>query len=236
MVTVSGTTTELPGGTAAWAWRLALGAVAGPVLFTIVWVVLGFVSDGYQLWDQRITGYSPISQPVSGLGMGATAPYMNGAFIVNGLLGIAGAIGIASAIPGLDATRRRAVAALLGLHGVGSIVDGLFDLEAIMLHLAGFVLALSPIVTFPIVARWLRGDAAWERLGSALRIASPLTLVLALWYFATFDPVAAGTGAGIAGLIQRILIGQLQCWFVALGWTAHRTGRGQRWPAARRAT
>lgn len=70
----------------------------------------GSSANGYQLWDQRITGYSPISQPVSGLGMGATALCMNGAFIVNGLLVIAGAIGIAGAVPGLDATRRRAVA------------------------------------------------------------------------------------------------------------------------------
>ena len=58
----------------------ALGAVAGPALFTLAWLVLGFLSPGYTIYGTRIAPYSPISQPVSGLGMGVTAPYMNAAF------------------------------------------------------------------------------------------------------------------------------------------------------------
>src|SRR6266511_1955480 len=65
---------------------LAWGAVAGPVLFTLAWLVLGFLSPGYTIWGTRIAPYSPISQPISGLGMGATAPYMNAAFILARLL------------------------------------------------------------------------------------------------------------------------------------------------------
>jgi hypothetical protein len=70
--TASATTTRL----------LSAGAIAGPVLFTVAWLLLGFVSPGYTMFDIRIEEYSAISQPISGLGMGVTAPYMNAAFVL----------------------------------------------------------------------------------------------------------------------------------------------------------
>ena len=100
---------------------LALGAVAGPALFTLAWFVLGFQSPGYTLWDMRIEPYSAISQPISGLGLGETAPYMNAAFVLNGLLIIAGVIGIFSRIPDMGIVARRTCAGLLALNGLGSI-------------------------------------------------------------------------------------------------------------------
>ena len=54
---------------------------------------LGFLSTGYTLWGTHIAPYSPVSQPVSGLGLGPTAPFMNAAFVLSGiplLLGVAG--------------------------------------------------------------------------------------------------------------------------------------------------
>src|SRR5438105_328413 len=61
---------------------LALGAIVGPVLFTVAWLVLGFLSPGYAAWGTWIGPYSPIHQGISGLGLGVTAPYMNTAFVV----------------------------------------------------------------------------------------------------------------------------------------------------------
>src|SRR5437867_3938698 len=72
---------------------LALGAVAGPVLFTLAWFILGFLSPGYSLFGTLIAPYSPISQPVSGLGLGPTAPFMNTAFVLSGLLLLVGVVG-----------------------------------------------------------------------------------------------------------------------------------------------
>jgi hypothetical protein len=63
----------------------------------------------------------------------------------------------------------------------------------------------------------------WERLGSRLIWGSPLTLVLVVLFFATFDQNAAGAGFGAAGLIQRVLSGEVQAWFVVMGWLALRT-------------
>ena len=49
---------------------LALGAVAGPALFTLTWFVLGFLSPGFTIFGTKIAPYSPISHPISGLRKG----------------------------------------------------------------------------------------------------------------------------------------------------------------------
>src|SRR5258708_12430147 len=78
----------------------ALGAVGGPLLFTLGWFALGFISPGYTMWGIRIAPYSAISQPLSGLGLGPTGPFMNATFILSGLLMVCGAVGIFRSIGG----------------------------------------------------------------------------------------------------------------------------------------
>lgn len=201
---------------------LALGAVVGPILFTLAWLILGFISPGYQLWDMWIAPYSAVSQPISGLGLGVTAPFMNVAFILTGVLTIAGAIGIFRSIPEIEIAKSWRYTLLLALPGLGTIIDGVFNLESFMLHNLGFLLVLSVIVGFPIVGLQLRKIPDWQRLGRWLMLGGPLTLVLAALFFATFNPEASGAGLGIAGLTQRLLIVQIHTWYVTLGWRASR--------------
>src|SRR3712207_6385756 len=102
---------------------LALGAVAGPVLFTLAWFVLGFLSPGYTLFGTLIAPYSPISQPISGLSLGPTAPFMNAAFVLGGLMLLAGVIGIFQTMTPTDRPAARwACAALLALSPLGMVV------------------------------------------------------------------------------------------------------------------
>jgi hypothetical protein len=61
---------------------LALGAVVGPVLFDLAWLVLGLLRPGY----------SPVSQQVSVLAIGQGGVFMRVAFLLNGLLGIVGLV------------------------------------------------------------------------------------------------------------------------------------------------
>jgi hypothetical protein len=44
---------------------LALGAVVGPILFTLAWFMLGFLSPGFTIFGTLIAPYSPISSPIS---------------------------------------------------------------------------------------------------------------------------------------------------------------------------
>lgn len=203
---------------------LALGAVVGPILFTLAWLVLGFVSTGYTLFDHRFTDYSPTSQPISGLGMGATAPYMNTAFVVTGLILIAGLIGVfRTAKADRRPTLRRTALVLLACTGVGQVVCGVFNLEAVMPHMLGFVLALgTPIVSFPLAGIYFRRIPRWRQFGTWLLLGSPLTLVLLVAFFMTFQPTADGAEHGIAGLVQRAGVVEVHAWFVTMGWLAYR--------------
>ena len=202
---------------------LALGAVAGPVLFTLAWVVLGFLSPGYTAWGTRIAPYSPISQGISGLGLGITAPFMNTAFVFSGLLILAGVVGIFQGIREMGVLARWSCTVLLALSPLGMAVDGIFTLESFLPHMVGFLLAAaSPVLSFVVIGLLLRRVPGWRRLGSWLLLASPLTLVLLVLYFLTFSPTVAGTQTGVAGLTERILVVEVLAWFVAMGWLAFR--------------
>jgi hypothetical protein len=202
--------------------------VVGPVLFTITWLVLGYVSTGYTLFDHRFADYSPISQPISGLGMGATAPYMNAAFILGGLATVAGVIGVLRTIDAPGRLRRPALV-LLACTGVGQVICGVFNLEAVMLHMLGFLLAIGiPIVSFLVAGAYFRTVASWRRFGTLLLFGSPLTLLLLVAFFMTFQPTADGAEHGVAGLVQRVGVLEVQAWFVAMGWKAFRESDDQR--------
>lgn len=203
---------------------LGLGTVVGPVLFTLAWLVLGVASDGYTLFGHRFADYSPISQPISGLGMGATAPFMNTAFVVTGLVLIAGLVGVSRSLAATGRPAlRRTVFVLLAATGVGQVVCGVFDLEAVMPHMLGFVLALgTPIVSLPLAGVYFRRIPGWRRFGNALLLGGPLTLALLVAFFLTFQPTADGAEHGIAGLVQRAGVVEVHAWFVAMGWLAFR--------------
>nr|BFF10310.1 hypothetical protein GCM10025699_16130 [Microbacterium flavescens] len=128
--------------------RLALLVPVGAILFTVSWLVLGAISPGYELFGTVIAPYSWVSQPVSGLGLGVTGPWMNGAFIVGGILVLVGTLASAGVWRSLG-RRGIAAAVLMSLMGVGMIACGAFTLEAMMLHLLGFLLAIPlPAVGF----------------------------------------------------------------------------------------
>src|SRR5262245_16050975 len=206
--------------TARW---LALGAVAGPALFTLAWFILGFLSPGYTLYGTHIAPYSPISQPISGLGLGPTALYMNAAFVLSGLLIIAGVVGIFQGIQEIGALARWSCTVLLALSGVGAVVVGIFTLESFLVHFVGVLLAIAtPVLSFLVSGLVLRRVPRWRRFGSWLLLGSPLTLALLVLFFATFNPVAAGANLGVSGLTQRILAVEIHAWYVAMGSLAFR--------------
>ncbi len=161
------------------------------------------------MWGTRIAPYSAVSQPLSGLGLGPTGPLMNTIFVLSGLLIIAGAVGVFRSIRGLSPAARTIGAALLALPGLGAVIDGIFTLEHFFFHFVGFGLALTTVVGFPVVGFLLRRVPGWRGFGS--------------WLIA---PTIEGVQHGVAGLTERILVLELQAWYVALGWLAFTTSKG----------
>jgi len=204
------------------AWWLALGAIGGPLVFTLGWFVLGFISPGYTMWGVHVAPYSAISQPLSGLGLGPTGPIMNAVFILSGLLMVAGAVGVFGAIPELSRIARWTCTVLLALPALGAVIDGIFTLESFFFHFVGFGLALTTVVGFPVMGFFLRRIPSWRRFGTWLLLGGPLTLALTALYFMTFTPTIEGIQHGVAGLIERFLVLELDAWYVALGFLASR--------------
>jgi hypothetical protein len=202
-------------------------AVLGAVVFTLTWVVLGFVSDGYQMWDIVVGSYSSIAQPISGLGLGGTAPAMNTAFVLCGALITIGTWTAMRRWPGADGRALRWARPMIAASGVGMAVCGLFDLESIMLHTLGFVLGVAlPGVGFVVAGRALRGTAH-HRLALGLLVAGPLTLAGVVGYLVTFDAEAAGRNEGIAGLVERVLLVVLMLALGAIGASTAGSGPGR---------
>jgi hypothetical protein len=89
--------------------------------------------------------------------------------------------------------------------GAGLIVDGVFTLESVLLHLAGFLLAVPvPAVGFVLLAVSLR--RTHSRLAIVLTVGAVLTFALFVLFQLTFDPYSAGDNSGYSGLIQRALV------------------------------
>ncbi|MGF6883225.1 putative membrane protein [Nocardia sp. GAS34] len=197
---------------------LPLTVAAGPLLFTLAWIVLGCLSPGYTLWGHTFTHYSPISQSISGLGIGVTAPWMNTAFILSGLLLSIGVVAVFDTIPDHPSRARTRLIVLLAASGIGVVMDGVFTLRQIMPHTLGFLLAVgTPIISFPMTGSYLRKHPRWRSIGTLLHVAGPLTLLLTIAYFATFTPTADGAEHGIAGLVERVLATEVLLCFAILG-------------------
>lgn len=200
---------------------LALCAVVGPVLFILAGIALAPFNHGYTVYGEQINSYSLITQPVSSLGLGATAGYMNTAFLLSGLLLFVGIVASFYRISGLTPRARTWLTVLWMPAPVGLVIDGIFTIESFKLHFLGFLLAVGLLpITFVIVGLRLKRIPRWRCFGQGLIWASPLTLALIILQFATFDPNDVETGIG--GLTERLLIVEALAWFVMFGWKAFR--------------
>jgi hypothetical protein len=196
---------------------LALGAVIGPISFTLGWLVLGWLSPGfYTDHGTRLAPYSAVTQQISRLGVGPTAPFMNSIFEFSGILTLIGVLGIVGSQP-RRARRLRMLFVLLALPALGSMMDGIFTLRYDLMHSVGFALALTSMVGIPVAGRLLRRNPPWHEFGNLLVVAGPLTLVLAVLFLASLTP---SIRHGIAGLTERILVVEITSWYIALGWWA----------------
>lgn len=74
----AGHATETASGVPRW---FALGAVAGPAVFTLAWFVLGFLDPVMVFAGSPPISASAVTAPISGLGLGPTDPFMNAAFV-----------------------------------------------------------------------------------------------------------------------------------------------------------
>jgi len=195
---------------------LALGAIAGPVLFTLAWMVLGPLRPGY----------SSVSQQMSTLAVGPNGGFMRAAFLLYGLLVAVGVVAIFQGLRHeLGAVGRWTCTVLLLLSPLGVLWAGIFTIDHLAMHTIGVVVGLgTPVITFPIVGLLLRRVPGWRRLGTLMLLGGPLTLALLIGFSNSVPQsvMRAGGGGGSLGLWQRAMGIEVQAWFVALAWLAYR--------------
>ncbi len=204
----------------------SLGAIAGPVLFLLTWMVPGLLQPVTKTEYGLIGGISgAITNPISALGVGPNALLYNAAFIICGLFGIAGIAGLMQ----VAKTNGRGLArwscvTLLALSPLGLALAGVFSLAtSIALHnVAALLLFITPLFAFPDAGVYFRRIPSWQRFGGLLILASPLTLAFVILFIATFHLQAVAAGRGIAGLTERVLLMEIHAWYVALGWFGFR--------------
>jgi hypothetical membrane protein len=187
---------------------LALAGVVGPLFFVGVFTLAGFLRPGY----------SPIHQTVSDLGVGSNGWLLDSGTIITGLLLMAFAVDVALSLrPG----RRWLIMVLLALHGFGLALAGIFT-EApstLPFHiLAATIGLLSPVVAFLVLGLALRRDTQWRTWGIAFLIASLATLVLLFVMGWVFTPGTPLTPLQLGGLMERVVLIEIEVWYVALGW------------------
>jgi hypothetical membrane protein len=196
--------------TARW---LTLAGVVAPLLFVLVYTLAGFLRPGY----------SPVHQTISDLGVGSNGWLVDSFCVITGLLLIGFAVGVAALLrPVLPQGWRWLSAVLLALHGLGLTVAGIFT-EApstVMIHwLVGADLAFfGPVVAFLVTGLALRRTTGWRGWGSALLTASLLTLVVTAILFWVFTPGTPLASLRLGGLMERVVLSEIEAWYVALGW------------------
>ena len=216
---------------------LALGAVAGPALLTLAWIILGLLVPPTKTVYGIQGGVSgTLTSPISGIGVGPYATLFNAAFILSGLLTIAGLIGTFRSLPANAGTRGHwLLATLLALSPLGFVVAGIFTLAgSVPLHMVGFLLAAgTPVVTFAVAGLYFRRLPRSRGLGNSLLVGSPITLLLVVAFLLAFDRDAIASGRGLAGIPSRLLALEIAAYYAAIGWLGFISDTAERASATR---
>lgn len=198
---------QYAGGSSRTMRMLALGGVAGPLLFVAI-VVAGGLLHG---------DYSHVSQTISELGEDGAeyAALQNFNFIMLGAVVLGFSWALASVIGG-----SRLGPALVGFFGLSSLIaNGLLPCDpgcegqttVALLHIvtaiAGFLAALAGM--FVLARRW-QGEPEWRSHGSFTRGAAFVTLA----GLAAFIVTQAAEVESVDGLVQRIFVATLLTWIV----------------------
>ena len=192
---------------------LILGGAVSPILFVGLFTFAGFLRPGY----------SPIHQAISDLGVGSNAWLLNGSAIINGLLLIGFGVGFALVMRQvLSWGWRWASAVLLALHGLGLLIAAIFT-EAPSTLLIHWVVGsnlggLGPVVAFFVVGLALLRDNQWRRWGIYSLAACVVTVVLTIFMDWVFTPGTPLASLRLGGLMERVLMIEVEAWYVAFGW------------------
>jgi hypothetical membrane protein len=183
---------------------LAAAGIVGPVLYTVTWLVLGFLDPAYSHTRDPISNLSAIGAPY--------ALVMTSIIFVFALLIVVFAYGLHRGLPsGFWAGPAALAFAGVGYAGIALAPLNLADPGApnvphtISASVTVFAMMLAPILLFPR----LRRAPGWRNL-SGYSIATTLAALA----FAVLASLPAF--AGREGLMQRLVLGVVLVWMIVI--------------------
>jgi bacteriorhodopsin len=185
--------------------RVATIALVGVAYFAVVIVVLHFLRPDLD----------PIRRPTSEYAVGQYGFLMTSAFFSMSLASFALVIGLYQGVS--QRARSRIGLGLLGVWGVGVLIAMSFpiDPEGAPQTISGTIHRINGPLAFLsltagtiLVSRRFKQEEQWRPLH---RTALILSLVMVAVFIATFVNIA--TGAGFAGMCQRIFLAAFATWF-----------------------
>ncbi len=181
---------------------LAVAGIAGPILFTVAFVVQGLLRPDY----------SPVAQPVSALAVGPNGWVQDVNFFVLGPLMLAYAVGLHLGVRPARAGMVGPV--LLALSAAGIVLAGAVPMRQVAGGLtyepaghevAAFMIFLGAGAGLMVISRRLAGDPRWRSLATFALAAGATVVVL----FLAIGVLASTPDAPFyhwLGLAQRVLI------------------------------
>lgn len=201
---------------------LALGGVAGPILYTLVFILAGFFHPGY----------SSLEQPISNLGaLEPNAWIQNANFVVSGLLFIAFAFGFFQMLRPMSSGQWLKVSTVfLVLSGVGLACAGFFHTDipgfppttvhGVIHNIIFFVVYLSLLIALFIIGWHLRKIPFWRGYGW-------YSIITGLVMIGLFFGLGAASTHHLGGLFQRIFELEAYAWYVVMGLRLFTLGRSR---------
>jgi hypothetical membrane protein len=197
---------------------LALGGVAGPLLFSAVVVAAGVARGNYSHVSNFISELGATGTPYAGL--------MNYAgFLPTGLMLVAFGIGLAKVLPGRRVASLAAV--LVMLFGAGVAASGIASCDPGCPQTGGSVEnavhnAIAPVAFLCLIAGagilgvHFRSDRDWRSLSVYSLISSVIALCFLVALAMSLD------SRELTGLWQRLLLFVLFLWCAVIGLRAYR--------------
>jgi hypothetical protein len=185
---------------------LSFCAIAGSILLTLAWIILGLFMPPVHNEYGIIGGiWGTISNPISGTGVGPYGVFFNLAFVLSGVLIFLGILGVFLSLNNKSKKHWR-TAVLLLLSPTGFIIAGAVNLSmSVPLHMIGFYLGGGSLIIGGIIAGlYFRNFENYKIYGNILIICSPVLLLLMIFSMASFNLELIATGGGIAGIPSRL--------------------------------
>ena len=183
-------------------WRkwAAIGGLVSPILFTILYLVLGVATPGYNAYSQTISELGQVGQPY--------AVYQDANFVLTGLITIGFVVGLRASI-GLSRGSKVGPTFLLAYPIALVLVGTVIPLPSPLHVPIGTIAFFVTLVGVTITSWPMRRDASWARYASFTLVAGIVSVV---GFFVYGFLVSQSIATSWLGLAQRLDLAPYFVW------------------------